>query len=167
MPTYCRLCGVALEMGTFWMFISSGVNVSAAIEKSSFHKNQQVPKQGPKIVSDSRRFFPWQGAVSARHTQGSDYPLPRYRTFSAQSGKVGPRAFAEQSAKVLPGWCTFAEQSEEVCPATHFPRAKWRSVPPADFRRAKRRSVPGGGSGRRKKVSGGRFGRRFLPYARI
>ena len=109
-----------------------------------------------------RKFTREGGAVSARHTRGSDHPLPgtprpggwahrparRLRQSKAEKCAARPDFFTAKRRSVarpdftraksespVPGW-TFPEQSGEVCR-------------PPDFRRAKSESVPGGGSGRR------------------
>ena len=120
------------------------------IYRPSFGAAFFVPGVGryphPRIC---RKFTREGGAVSARHTQGSDHPLPgtprpgggkTHQPGGLCQSKVGNTQrlggiSSEQSEEAPPG--LHQSKVEKSCGWVDFSRAKWRSVPSAGLSQSK------------------------------
>lgn len=89
-----------------------------------------------------RKFTREGGAVSARHTQGSDHPLPGTpRPGGGKTHQPGGLCQSKAGNTQWPGG-TSSEQSEEAPPPGLHQSKVEKSCGWVDFSRAKRRSVP-------------------------
>lgn len=126
-----------------------------------------------------RKFTREGGAVSARHTRGSDHPLgghtetqrrahrparrlrqskavncARPRLLHGKAEKRRPADFTRaKSESPVPGW-TFPEQSPKVCRPVTFPEQSGKVCPPGLHQSKVRKRKPGGRCARRAKKPG-------------
>jgi hypothetical protein len=138
--------GFSRSMGMVCMFRFVFTVPPSAVLRGGFFDVRAGRYPHPRIC---RKFTREGGAVSARHTQGSDHPLPgtprpggwahrpaRRLRQSKVEKCAARRTSSRQSGEAPPGRLHQSKVGKS-CARVDFPRAKRRSVPPAGLSQSK------------------------------